>query len=75
MMKSAVARVKYIKTDFNLRYHTQGVSNQVSSNSDHKIKSYSYSNSSAKIGITKIWEKIFCATKWANKWITNRGRL
>ena len=32
------------------RYHTNGVSNQVSSNSDHEIKSYSCSNSTTKMG-------------------------
>ena len=37
MMMSSVARVKFIKTKVILRYHTKGVSNQVSSNSDHEI--------------------------------------
>ena len=49
MMPSA-ARVKFIKTKVTFRYHTKGVSNQVSSNSDHKIKSYACSNSSNKMG-------------------------
>ena len=46
---SSIARVKFIKTRVIFRYHTKGVSNQVSSNSDHKIKSYSRSNSITKI--------------------------
>ena len=50
MMMSSVARVKSIKTKVIFRYHTKGVSNQVSSNSDHEIKSFSYSNSITKMG-------------------------
>ena len=50
MMMSSVARVKLIKTKVIFRCHTKGVSNQVSSNSDHEIKSYSCSNSNTKIG-------------------------
>ena len=46
----SVARVKFIKTKVIFRCHTKGVSNQVSSNSDHEIKSYSCSNSSTKMG-------------------------
>ena len=41
MMMSTVARVKFIN---------KGVSNQVSSNSDHEIKNYSRSNSTTKMG-------------------------
>ena len=48
MMMSLVARVKFIKTNVIFRNHTKGASNQVSSNSDHEIKSYSCSNSSIK---------------------------
>ena len=40
MMMSPAARVKFNKTKVIFRYHTKGVSNQVSSNSDHEIKSY-----------------------------------
>ena len=39
---SSVAKAKFIKT--------KGVSSQVSSNSDHEIKTYSCSNSSIKMG-------------------------
>ena len=56
MMISSVANVKFIKTKVICRYHTKGVSNHVSSNSDHEIKSYSCSNSSTKIG--KIKKKV-----------------
>ena len=38
MMMPSVARVKFVKTKVTFRYHTKGVSNQVSSNSDHEIK-------------------------------------
>ena len=50
MSISSVARVKFIKTKVIFRYHAKSVSNQVSSNSDHEIKSYLCSNSSIKIG-------------------------
>ena len=50
MMMSSVARVKFSKTKVIFRYHTKGVSNQVSSYPDHEIKSYSCSNSSTKKG-------------------------
>ena len=50
MIMSSVARVKFIKTKVIFRYHAKSVSNQVSSNSDHEIKSYLCSNSSIKIG-------------------------
>ena len=53
MMMSSVARVKFIKTKVIFRYHTKDVSNQVSSNSDHEIKSYLCSNSTTKMK----WEK------------------
>ena len=46
---SSMARVKFIKTRVIFRYHTKGVSDQVSSNSDHEIKSYSRSNSITKM--------------------------
>ena len=49
MMMTSVARVKFIKTKVIFMYHTKGVSNQVSSNSDLEIKSYSCSNSSNKM--------------------------
>ena len=50
MMIPSVTRVEFIKTKIIFRYHTKGVSDQVSSNSDHEIKSYSCSNSSTKMG-------------------------
>ena len=56
MMMSSVARVKFIKTKVIFRYHAKGVSNQVLSSSDYKIKSYSCSNSTTKIWKTKIWK-------------------
>ena len=52
MTMSSVARVNFIKTTAIFTYHTRGVSNQISSNSDHEIKSYSCSNSVPK------WEKV-----------------
>ena len=47
MMMSSVASVKFIKTKFIFSY--QGVSNKVSSKSDHEINSYSCSNSISKM--------------------------
>ena len=64
---SSVARVLF-------RYHTKGVLNQVSSYSDHEIKSYSHSNSNTKVGKNEKIGKIFWITKRGNKWITNRGK-
>ena len=61
---SSVAQVKFIKTKVISRHHTKGVSNQVSSNSNYKIKSYSCSNSNTKVE-KKKWEKTV--------WITKRG--
>ena len=49
MMMSSVAWVKFIKTNVIFRYNTKGISNQVSSNSNHEIKSYSCSNCSTKM--------------------------
>ena len=49
-MISSVARVTLSKTKFIFRYHRKGVSNQVSLNSDEKIKSYSRLNSITKMG-------------------------
>ena len=54
MMMPSVARVKFIKTKVIFSYHTKGVSDQVSSNSDHEIKSFSCSNSSTKNGKNEI---------------------
>ena len=45
MMMSSFAMIKFIKTIFSFRYHTKGVSNQVSSISHNKVKSYSCSRS------------------------------
>ena len=53
----SVSSVKFIKTKTNFRYHTNGVSNQVPSNLDHEIKSYSCSNSSTKMGKNEKEEK------------------
>ena len=59
MMMSSVAGVRFIKTKVIFRYHTKDVSNQVSSYSDHEIKSYSCSNSGAKMGKNeKMWKHI-----------------
>ena len=54
---SSVGRVKFLKTKAIFRYHTKGVSNQVSLNSDHEIDSYSCSNFSTKMGKTKKSQK------------------
>ena len=75
MMMTSVARVKFIKTKVIFMYHTKGVSNQVSSNSDLEIKSYSCSNSSNKMKKNnKKVGKIFWVTKRGKKGITNRGK-
>ena len=75
MMMSSVARVKFIKTKVIFRYHTKGVSNQVSSNSDYQIKSCSCSDSSTKIEKKrKSGKKILWITKHTNKRITNWDR-
>ena len=74
-MLPSLARVKFIKTKVIFRYHTKGVSNQVSSNWDHAIKSYSCSNVSTKMRKNETMGKIFWVTKWDNKGITNRGGI
>ena len=74
-MMSSVTWVKFIKTKAIFRYHTKSVSNQVLSNSDHQIKSYSCSNSSTKIGKHEKVEKKLWVTKPGNKVITNRSRF
>ena len=71
---SSEAWVKFIKTKVSFRYHTKGVSNQVPSNSDNEIKSYSCSNSSTKMEKNGEVEKNFWVTKRGNKVITNRGK-
>ena len=63
MMMSSVASVEFIKTKFVFRYHTKGVSNQVSSTSDHEIKNYSCSNSRTKMGKNEKVEKNFLGYK------------
>ena len=60
MMMSAGARVEFIRAKAIFRHHTKGVSNQVSSNSDHEIKS---SNSSIKMGKNEKVEKFFLGFK------------
>ena len=40
MMTTSVTGVKFIKTKVIFSYHTKGASNQVSSNLNHKDKSY-----------------------------------
>ena len=67
MMMSSVVWVKFIKTNIISRSHKKGVWNQVSSNSDHKIKSYSCSDSSIKIPVSR-WEKM-------KKWGKNLGYI
>ena len=64
---SSVARIKFIKTKVIFSYHNKGVSNQVSSYSDHEIKSCSCSNSGTKMGKNEKVGKIF--------WITKRGNI
>ena len=74
-MNSSVARVKFIKTIVSFRYHTKGVLNQDSSNSDHEIKSYWCSNFSTKMGKNeKVGENIL-GYKTGNKGNTNQGRF
>ena len=64
-----------IKTKVIFSYYTKGVSDQVSSNSDHKIKSYYYicSNSSTKMGKKKAG-KIFLGNKGINGIQGNNGK-
>ena len=52
-------RLNLSKPDVFFRHHTKGVSNQVSSNSDHEIKGYSCSNSSTKMGKKRKSGKTF----------------
>ena len=75
MMMPSVAWVKFIKTKVIFRNHTKGVWNQVSSNSDHEIKSYSCSNSSIKMRKNEKVGKFFWVTQRGNKEITHRGRF
>ena len=59
MIMPSVAWVKFIKTNVIFRYNTKGVSNQVSSNSNHEIKSYSCSNSSTKMKKNEnVWKNL-----------------
>ena len=69
MIMSSVARVKFTKTNVIFRYHTKGVSNQVSSYSDYEIKSYSCSNSSTKVRKTKKWKKFPGLQNGAMRWL------
>ena len=75
MMRSSVVTVNFSKTNVMFRYITKGVSNHVSSNSDHKTKSHSCSNSSAKVLKNEKNEKIFWVKKRGNKVIKNRGGI
>ena len=76
MIISSLARVKFIKIKVIFGYLTKGVSNQVLSNWNHKIKSYSCSNPSTKMGKkTKKLGKLFWVIKWDNKRITTRVRF
>ena len=59
MMMSSLARVKLIKIKVIFRYHIKAVSNQVSSNLDHEIKSYSCLNSTTKMIKNEKIGKIF----------------
>ena len=63
MMMSSVARTKFIQTKVIVRYYTKSISNQVSLNSDHKIKSYSCPNSSTKMGKNEKVGKTFLGYK------------
>ena len=80
MMMSSVARVEFIKTKVFFWYHTKGVSNWVSSDSDHEIKSYSCSNFITKIEKNEKVGNIFWVTNGeisglqiGARRITNRG--
>ena len=72
---SSVATLKFMKPRSFFRYHTKGVSNQVSSNSGHEIKSYSCSNSITKMVKSEKKKKNVWVTKLGNKGITHRGRF
>ena len=63
MMVSPVARVKIVKTKVTFRYRIKGVSNQVSTNLDHEIKSYSCPNSITKMGKNEKVGKNFLGYK------------
>ena len=65
MMMSSVAMIKFIKTIFSFRYHTKGVSNQVSSISHNEVKSYSCSRSTIKMGKNETVENNFLVYKTA----------
>ena len=71
---SSVARVKFCKTKIIFRYHTKGISNQVSSNSATKSKVIHIQIPLPKWEKTKKWENVFWVTKRGNKGITNRGK-
>ena len=58
-MMSSVAKVKVIKIKVIFRYHTKVFSDQISSNSDHEIKSYLCSNPGTKMGKNKKVGKLF----------------
>ena len=75
------AKVKFIKTKAIFTSHTRGVSNEVLSNQDQKIKSYSCSKWEKAGKPVPKWEKRksrkkhFWVTKQGNKGFTNRGRF
>ena len=78
MMMSSVARVKFNTTKITFRFHTKGISNQVSSYSNHEIKSYSYLNSSTKIvknGFSELQNGAIKRLQIGARGITNRGNF
>ena len=63
MIILSVAWVKFIKGKVTFKYYTKGVLNQVSSNLDHEIKSYSCSSCSTKMEKNKKKLKNFLGFK------------
>ena len=74
MIILSVARIKFIKTKVILSIIPKASQTKFSSNSDHKIKSYSCSNSSTKMGKSEKMGKNFWVTKRGNKGIADRGK-
>ena len=63
IIMSSMASIKLIQIIVIFRYYTKGVSNQVSSNSDYEIKSFSCSNSSIKVEKNDKVGKYFLSDK------------
>ena len=57
------------------RLRFKGVSNQVSSNSNNKVRSYSCTNSGTKMGKNEEMSKNFSGLQNGAREITNRGSI